>query len=70
LALSIASAGTNDRAQLSIFGTAGQQQVVQVSSNLAQWNRLATNLSGTNLFRIVETNTAQHRARFYRAVMP
>ena len=70
LALSIASAGTNDQAQLSIFGTAGQRQVVQVSSNLAQWNRLATNLSGTNLFRIVETNTAQHRARFYRAVMP
>lgn len=70
LALSIAGAGTNDQAQLSVFGTAGQRQVVQVSSNLAQWNRLATNVSGTNLFRIVETNTAQQRARFYRAIIP
>jgi hypothetical protein len=70
LALSIAGAGTNDQAQLSLFGTAGQRQVVQVSSNLAQWDRLATNVSGTNLFRVVETNTAQHRARFYRAVIP
>ena len=68
LALSLSDAGTNGQAHLSLFGTTGQRQIVQTSSNLAQWTALVTNLNGTNLFRVTETNTAQP-ARFYRAVI-
>jgi hypothetical protein len=66
--LSIAGAGANSQAQLSLFGTTGQRQVVQTSSNVAHWIPLATNLTGTNLFRLTETNPLQHHTRFYRAV--
>jgi hypothetical protein len=71
LALTVSGAGTNTLAQLSLFGPTGQRQVVEISSNLAQWISLATNLTGTNLFRVVETNATQHPAQFYRgAVRP
>ncbi|GEM_PF-816055 len=67
LALSLSGTGTNSQAEVSLFGTAGQRQVVQTSSNLLQWAPLATNLNATSLFRVTETNPSQHRARFYRA---
>jgi hypothetical protein len=69
LALSVSGVNTNSQAQLSLSCTMGQRQVVEVSSNLAQWIILATNFTGTNLFRITETNTLRHRARFYRGVV-
>jgi hypothetical protein len=68
LALSISDPGTNGQAQLWLLGTTGQRQVVEISRNLAQWIPLATNLTATNLFRVMETNAAQYRTRFYRAV--
>jgi hypothetical protein len=69
LGLSLSGAGTNSQAQLSLFGTTGQRQVVQTSSNLSQWAPLATNINATNLLRVTETNTSLHRTRFYRAVV-
>lgn len=68
LALSITDVGANREAQLSLFGISGQQQIVQVSSNLSQWVPVATNLMATNLFRVTETNARQYGMRFYRAV--
>ncbi len=68
LSLSVSGPGTNSQAHLSLFGTTGQRQVVQVSSNLFEWTPLTTNLAATNLFRVTETNSSQHDARFYRAV--
>jgi Putative Ig domain len=67
LALTVKSQGTNEIANLLVYGSAGQRQVVQVSSNLADWVALATNTSGTNLFEFAETNAVQSTPRFYRA---
>jgi hypothetical protein len=69
LALTLSGIGTNSQAQLSLFGTTGQRQVVETSSNLVQWRPLATNLTVTNHYRLTETNTLQHPARFYRGVV-
>ncbi|HMJ64365.1 MAG TPA: Ig domain-containing protein, partial [Candidatus Binatia bacterium] len=68
LALTLSGIGTNSQAQLSLFGTTGQRQVVETSSNLTQWLPLATNLSVTNYY-LTETNLSQHAERFYRAVV-
>jgi hypothetical protein len=69
LALSLSGVAQNSEAQLSLYGTTGQRQVVQTSSDLSQWAPLATNLTGTNLFRVMEADLFQHDARFYRAVV-
>ena len=39
------------------------------ANSVRQTNAVAMNLTATNLFRFTETNTPQHRARFYRAVV-
>jgi hypothetical protein len=64
LAIRVVGVGTNSQAQLSLFGTTGQRQVVQTSSNLSQWMPLATNFTATNLFVIPETNALKDAARF------
>ena len=69
LSLSLNDDETNIQAQLSLFGTSGQRQIVEASSNLLQWLPLATNFAATNLFRVTETNAAQRSARFYRGVV-
>ena len=69
LALSIIGQGANSLAQLLLRGTAGQRQVVQVSSDLLNWAPLATNITATNLFEVIETNAVQFPGRFYRAVI-
>jgi hypothetical protein len=69
LSLSLNDDGTNTQALLSLFGTSGQRQVVEASSNILQWVPLATNFAGTNLFRVTETNSAQRSVRFYRGVV-
>ena len=71
LALSIVGYGTNSLAQALLYGTTGQRQVVQVSSNLVDWTPIATNAAGTNFFQLVEANALQFPQRFYRAnVLP
>jgi hypothetical protein len=60
---------TNSQTLISLCGASGQQQVVQVSSNLFDWTPVATNSSGTNLFQFIEPNPLQFPRRFYRAVV-
>jgi hypothetical protein len=69
LSLSLSDHKTNTHAQLSLFGTSGQRQVVEASSNLVRWSPLATNTAATNLFRVTETNAAERPVRFYRGVV-
>ena len=69
LSLSLSDDQTNIRAELSLFGTSGQRQVVEASSNLVRWLPLATNFAATNLFRVTETNAAMRPVRFYRGVV-
>ena len=65
LAISI----TNNQTWVFLSGSAGQHQVIQVSSNLTSWTPLATNSSGTNLFQFTESNPMQFPRRFYRGVV-
>jgi hypothetical protein len=69
LAVSINNQPAGGVAQLVLHGTTGQRQIIQVSSNLFSWMPIATNSSGTNLFQLIETNSAQFTERFYRAVV-
>jgi hypothetical protein len=69
LELSSSGIRDEDRAQVSLFGTDGQQQVVRASSDLVEWISVTTNLTGTSLFEFIETNAHQHAMRFYDAVV-
>lgn len=69
LSLVLAGQGINAQAQLSLFGTLGQQQIVQASSNLSNWTPIATNSTSTSFFQVIETNALQFPQRFYRAVV-
>ena len=71
LALSVTAQGANSLAQLLLYGTPGQQQVVQFSSDLVSWAPLTTNLMATNRFQLIETNAGQFPQRFYRvSILP
>ena len=69
LAASFTGAGTNRQIVIQLAGTAGQQQVIQFSTNLLNWFPLTTNLTGTNAFQYVETNWLSFPRRFYRALV-
>ncbi len=69
LALSIVGQNADSEAQLLLFGTMGQRQVIQASGDLRNWTPMATNASATNLFQFFETNRWQFPQRFYRAVL-
>ena len=69
LALSIVGQDADSEAQLLLFGTTGQRQVIQASGDLRNWTPMATNASATNLFQFFETNRWQFPQRFYRAVV-
>lgn len=69
LGISVLDSATNSLTALTLFGVAGQQQLVLASSNLIQWLPIATNLTGTNLFRVWETNGPLVGKRFYKAVV-
>jgi hypothetical protein len=69
LSITLVDQGTNSQAQLLVSGTAGQRQVIEVSSDLLNWVPLATNSSGTNLFQFVEGSARKIRQRFYRAAV-
>jgi hypothetical protein len=69
LALSIIGQGTNSQVRLLLMGVAGQQQVIQASSNLAGWSPVVTNTSGISLFGFIENDALQFPRRFYRALV-
>ena len=68
LAVSLLGQGAGGQVQLLLYGTAGQQQIVQVSSNLLDWISVATNSQATNLFQFLNQNPLQLPQRYYRAV--
>ena len=69
LTLSVTRLSGSDHAQLVLAGPAGQHQVIQISTNLIDWQPLATNITGTNVFQVTEINPPQTRSRYYRAVI-
>jgi hypothetical protein len=69
LGIAILGQGAGVQAEVVLNGTAGQQQVIQMSTNLSTWVPLATNSLGTNSFAILDPNPRQYPERFYRAVV-
>ena len=49
----------------SLFGVAGQKQVIEASSNMVNWAATATNQAGSATFNF--TNTATWKQGYYRA---
>ncbi len=68
LAVALLGQGAGSQVQLLLYGTTGQQQVVQVSSNLLDWTSLATNALATNLFQYLDPTPLSSPQRFYRAM--
>jgi hypothetical protein len=62
---------TNGSVRLQFFAPAGQPYTFQVSSNLLDWEPLATVLTDSNnLARFDDTNAPLNTARFYRGMSP
>jgi hypothetical protein len=61
---------TNGQAQIEFFGTPGQQQIIEVSSNLMDWTPIATNTFVTNFFQLNTSNVLQFPSQFYRSIIP
>jgi hypothetical protein len=59
---------TNGIFQMSVAGPVGSNYVLQVSTNLTQWNSLSTNTSTTSPFILTDPNTPSLSERFYRVL--
>lgn len=67
LTIAIAGSGANSHARVHFLGTAGQQQIIEASTNLQTWTPLETNTFATNVFEWDESNLLQFPTRFYRS---
>jgi LmbE family N-acetylglucosaminyl deacetylase len=58
--------------QLTVTGALGQTYFIEASTNLApgSWLPVATNYTGTNWFRWIESQTTESPHRYYRALIP
>jgi hypothetical protein len=69
--LAISAGPTNGQAQISFFGTAGQQQITEASSNLLDWIPISTNAFVTNSFQLTVSNVFEVPSQFDRsAIIP
>jgi mono/diheme cytochrome c family protein len=59
---------TNQQFMLPISGLAGKSYVLQATTNFVDWIPLSTNLAGSNVFLLMDTNAFEVPYRFYRAV--
>ncbi|MDB6109272.1 MAG: hypothetical protein JWR69_1022, partial [Pedosphaera sp.] len=60
--------GSNNVFQLGFSGMVGGSYVLQTSTNLMNWTPVATNLAGSNLFNLFDSNAANFPYRFYRVM--
>jgi hypothetical protein len=59
---------TNQQFMLPISGLAGKSYVLQATTNFVDWTPLSTNVAGSNVFLLTDTNAFEVPYRFYRAV--
>lgn len=59
---------TNQVFQMSFSGVAGDNYVLEASTDLVNWTPLYTNLATTNLFNLIDSNAADFPHRFYRVL--
>jgi hypothetical protein len=69
LAITISGQGAAARAQLTLYGTTGQQQIIQSSPDLSTWAPIATNSLGANLYPFLDPSPLLYPGRFYRALV-
>jgi hypothetical protein len=55
---------------LQVQGLSGREYVIQTSTNLLDWNSVATNSSDTGTIQWTDSNAANYPIRFYRALAP
>jgi uncharacterized repeat protein (TIGR03806 family) len=60
----------NGEFQLQIGAVQGSNYVLQASTNLINWTPVSTNLAGSNLFYMIDSNAANFPDRFYRVLQP
>jgi len=59
---------TNQQFTLPISGIAGKTYVLQATTNFVDWVSLSTNVAGSDVFMMMDTNAFAIPYRFYRAV--
>lgn len=59
---------TNGVVHLFFAGTSGQTYVLQASTNLVNWESVATNVAPAGVFEMVDPSAANFRYRFYRTM--
>jgi hypothetical protein len=59
---------TNQQFVLSLSGLAGKTYVLQATTNLVDWTSISTNVAGSDLFNLTDSDAAGMPYRFYRAV--
>jgi uncharacterized repeat protein (TIGR03806 family) len=59
---------SNQQFVLPISGISGKSYVLQATTNFVDWVPLGTNVAGSDVFMLMDTNSAQIPFRFYRAV--
>jgi autotransporter-associated beta strand protein len=64
-----AAAYSNGQFSMTINGETGPDYIIQVSTNLVDWQSLSTNSSPTLPFLFTDTNTAALPAQFYRILL-
>jgi hypothetical protein len=55
---------------IELLGQTNQQYVIQSSSNLVDWQNLATNVNVAGFLRVLDPDSAMAPIRFYRALVP
>ncbi len=65
-ALIKAAARSNGVFQLTISGIAGQDYILEASTNLASWSALVTNTAPTGFFNLTDSTSQTFPRRFYR----
>ena len=69
LVISSGGGATNGQAEIVFYGTQGQQQIIEASTNLMDWTPIATNTFVTNYFQLTVSNVLQFPSQFYRSII-
>ncbi len=61
---------SQDTFSVNVLCPTNQQVIIQMSTNLVDWQNIATNLPASSFFRLLEPAGKTDQMRFYRALVP
>ncbi len=61
---------TNNVFQLTFYGSAGSNYVLEASTDLVNWIPISTNVAGTNILNWTDSQATSFPSRFYRVLRP